>query len=339
MSNSRKPDVSVIVIFHNAERTLERTLHSLAAQSLETVEYIFVDDGSLDRSVDVIRGFLALNPEFAGRHLLVQSPMQRGTGHATTLGLAHASGEYVIRCDADDILDSDGLRMMLNGSGGKTADVVAGDYFEENETGRLKPHRFCPQVENLNDMPINTVHFSLCNKLIRRKLLVDENIVPFNGVDCWEDLGIVARVMALRPKFVSIGKPVFHYRVERGRESMSRSPRARLLEDHLVTALLLEQWMVERGLEKENEEFLNHLKFCSKVKMMRGRDKNVRRWKDTFPEVNGRIMGLRHIGLHWRLLFSLVALLPTGLTQWFADVCDVFYANPAAVPPNKHQEP
>lgn len=329
MAISKKPDISVVVIFHNAERTLERTLHSLAAQSLESVEYVFVDDGSRDRSVEVIRDFLALNPEFAGRHLLVQSPVRRGTAHATTLGLAHASGEYVIRCDADDYLNPDALKMMLHATRDGDADVVAGDYFEEDGKGSLKLHRFGQGVSTLNDMAIDTVHFSLCNKLIRRRLLEDENIVPFNGVDCWEDLGMVARVMAMRPKFVSIGRAVYHYQVEKGARSMSRSPRKRLLEDHLVTALLLEQWMVERGLEAENEEFLNHVKFCSKVKLMRGRDKNVRRWKETFPEVNRRIMGLRHIGLHWRLMFRLVALLPAGLTQRVADMCSVFYSKPS----------
>lgn len=73
------PDISLIVVFHNAETTIERTLRSLNRQSLTSVEYIFVNDGSTDRTVEVIQDFLALNPGFAGRHRLVSTPVRRGS--------------------------------------------------------------------------------------------------------------------------------------------------------------------------------------------------------------------------------------------------------------------
>lgn len=329
MSQSERPDISLIIVFHNAESTIERTLRSLAAQTLSTVEYIFVDDGSTDRSVDVIRSFVALNQDFDGRHRLVQVSVRRGSAHATTLGYAHATGEYVMRCDADDYLEPDALELMLEATDGKRHDMVIAPYLIDN--GRRKRMvGFRQRPRSLNDMRIDTLNFALWNKLLRRKLLDEQGIVPFDGIDCWEDLGVVARVMALKPTVGFADKAVYNYVVDPNRQTLSRSGRGRILEDHLVTALLVEQWMNCKGLQDENKEFLYHLKFCAKVKMLRGRDKDVARWKNTFPEVNSRIMGLRHIALHWRLIFALVAAMPTAFTQWIADRCDIFYRSERA---------
>ncbi len=312
------PDISLIVIFHNAETTIGRTLKSLAAQTLLSVEYLFVDDGSTDMSVKVIEEFNLINPDFATRQKLITSPEQRGSAHATMLGLENASGRYVMRCDADDYLEPDALAALLEASAGEDNSIIMCPYVLES-AGKSKTVRWKRAPRNLNDFAIDTLHFSLCNKLLSRKLLTDNKIFPYDGINCWEDLGIVARLMALKPRICVVDRPLYHYVHNAETASLSRSGRERLLEDHLHTALLLEQWFNVHGLNNEYDEFLNHLKFCSKVKMMRGRDKDVRLWKKTFPEVNGRILGMRHIPLLYRLLFTAVAILPSWFTQWVSD--------------------
>lgn len=187
-------------------------------------------------------------------------------------------------------------------------------------------------------MPVDTLNFSLCNKLLRRKMLDDNGIAPYDGLDCWEDLGVVSRVMSLKPSVGFTDIPVYHYVKNPASASLSRSSRGRLLEDHLAIALLVEQWMVEHDMQEEYDAFLNNLKFCAKVKMLRGRDKDVRRWLKTFPEVNSHIMELHNISLHWRLLFTAVAKLPAGFTQWVADLFDIFYPREKAVAPTRQSD-
>lgn len=326
---NESPAISVIIPFHNAERTLERTLLSLEKQTLTNVEYIFVDDGSNDRSVELLQTFMALHPDFHGRHKLVRLPAQSGCAHAQMHGLRNARGHYISRCDADDYLEPNALRLMLDATLGGVVDIVMGPMFQEYPD-RRNVLEFKRNPASLNDMRIDTLNFSYCNKLIRRSLLDDNGIEPFDGIDCWEDLGVVARCMALKPKVNFIQLPLYHYVRNPSATSLSRSGNDRLLRDHLMMALLLEQWFDERGLHEENEEFLDHLKFSAKVKLLRGRDKDVARWKETFPEVNGKIMRLRHIRLPHRILFSIVAWLPAGLVQKIADLCQVFYPNSKA---------
>lgn len=310
------PDISLIVVFHNAEATIERTLKSLATQTLQSVEYLFVNDGSTDMSVKVIEGFKLINPDFATRNKLITSPVRRGSAHATTLGLENATGRYVMRCDADDYLEPDTLATLLDATDGEDNSIIMCPYILES-AGKSKTIRWKSYPHDLNDFAIDTLNFSLCNKLLPRKLLTSNRIFPYDGIDCWEDLGVVARLMALKPQIRIVDRPLYHY--VRNAGTLSHSGRGRLLEDHLQTALLLEQWFNQHSLDKRYEEFLNHLKFCSKVKMMRGWDKDVKRWKRTFPEVNRRILGLRHISLRYRLLFTATAILPSRFTQWVSD--------------------
>lgn len=318
------PAISVIIPFHNAESTIEVTARSLAGQTFDNVEYIFVNDGSTDRSVEVLRDFLALNPGFEKKVKFLSLEYRRGYAEASRVGMENSTGLYIVACDADDYVDPTAFELMYKEAGEGVYDVVIAPYYE-HKGKRIKIVVPVRHIDSLNDMSLNTVHFSLWNKLLRRSLLEEKEILPYPGVDCWGDLGVVSRFMAFKPKVKVIAAPFYHYIIDPGKKSLSRDRKTRVLEDHLMMALLLEKWFNDNGFATENEEFLNHLKFIAKVKFLRGRDKEVKKWKCTFPETNAVIMSLRHIPLYYRVIFRIVYLLPTKLCQWMADKCDVFY--------------
>lgn len=315
------PVVSVIIPFYNAEETIERTAMSLVNQSYQgDVEYIFINDGSTDRSVDVLQAFFVLHPEFRAEHVLLSAESNRGSATSQMIGWEHARGEYVLRCDADDYLSPDALQLLVDATDNGRYDMVVAPIIEEHGERSLVMNP--AHSSNLNDLPLTTANFSLCNRLLRRSIIVDNDLMPFAGIDCWEDLGVVARYFALEPSVNWISTPIYHYVKEISRPTLTSADRDRILSDHLAIALLLEKWFVERGLAEKYGEFLNYLKFTAKVKYLRGRGKNVEKWKLTFPEVNGRITGLRHIGLLYRLMFTAVSILPASLTQAVADLYD-----------------
>jgi glycosyltransferase involved in cell wall biosynthesis len=103
--------VSVICTFFNAESTLEATLKSLRDQTAAEAQFILVDDGSVDRGVEIAKEFCIRDPRF----VLYENPV-RGRGHALNFGVARAGSDYVAILDADDLayrswLD-DALTMM-----------------------------------------------------------------------------------------------------------------------------------------------------------------------------------------------------------------------------------
>src|SRR5579859_1319636 len=90
------PKVSVIVPNYNRETLVGETISNLLAQTLPPFQIIVVDDGSTDKSVDVIRSF-------GGTVKLIQQPNQ-GPGAARNAGLKIAAGDFVQFQDSDDLL-------------------------------------------------------------------------------------------------------------------------------------------------------------------------------------------------------------------------------------------
>ncbi|MGH7812453.1 MAG: glycosyltransferase family 2 protein [Candidatus Binataceae bacterium] len=86
--------VSVIIPVFNAEKTVERAIDSVLAQRFSDFEVVAVDDGSRDRSRDLLA-------RFAGR-VTVLEQQNRGPSAARNLAIAHSSGEYLGFLDADD---------------------------------------------------------------------------------------------------------------------------------------------------------------------------------------------------------------------------------------------
>lgn len=308
--------LSVIVPYHNSEATLERTLLSLLNQDCNPLEIILVNDGSTDNSHAVVKKFIS-EQKSAHEFIDISYEYQRGLSEALNTGLKNSSGDYICQCDSDDTVDSEYYNRMLAMAEKYIADVVSGPIamYSGKKVRISRPYR----GNNLNDMAIKTANFSLCNRIIRRGLLTSNAIEAYPHIDRWEDLGVAARVFALKPKVAFIDSPYYNYYLTPGTTSLSRSDCKKLLRDHLLCALLVELWMRDRDLNTEYAEFIHHLKFLSKVKMLRCKPRDVARWKATFPETNRGIMHLRHLSLIHRILFTTITKLPTGISQWVAD--------------------
>ncbi len=90
-------NISVIIPLYNKEREIGATLRSVLAQTLRPAEIVVVDDGSTDRSADIVREIAAANP-------LVRLVPQANAGEcaARNRAIAETTGEYVALLDADD---------------------------------------------------------------------------------------------------------------------------------------------------------------------------------------------------------------------------------------------
>ncbi len=88
------PLVSVIVPVYNGERYLTKTIQSVLTQDYQPIEIIVVDDGSTDRTAEIVRA----QPNI---HYIYQN--NRGVSAARNTGIAAAQGEFLAFLDADDM--------------------------------------------------------------------------------------------------------------------------------------------------------------------------------------------------------------------------------------------
>ncbi len=95
--------LSLITVCYNSADTLETALASALAQRGADFEYLIVDGGSTDGTLDLLR---AWEPRFGGR-LKWRSEPDRGLYDAINKGIARAEGDLIALLHADDILDAD----------------------------------------------------------------------------------------------------------------------------------------------------------------------------------------------------------------------------------------
>jgi glycosyltransferase involved in cell wall biosynthesis len=96
-------DVSVVVIFKDAEDFLEEALESVRGQTFRQWDLILVDDGSRDRSTQIARRYSEQVPGRI-RYFEHDGHANRGMSASRNLGIANATGEFVSLLDADDVL-------------------------------------------------------------------------------------------------------------------------------------------------------------------------------------------------------------------------------------------
>jgi len=95
LTGQQYPLISVITVSFNAADFIDQTIESVLSQTYPHIEYIIIDGGSTDGTVDIIRKYES--------HLAYwHSKPDRGLAHAFNLGLSHAHGAWILFLNADD---------------------------------------------------------------------------------------------------------------------------------------------------------------------------------------------------------------------------------------------
>ncbi|OCQ95590.1 glycosyl transferase family 2 [Oscillatoriales cyanobacterium USR001] len=123
--------VSVIIPCFNAEKWLTEAIESCFKQSYTPIEVIVIDDGSTDRSLEIIKIY--------DQKLTWETGPNRGGNHARNRGFELSKGEYIQYLDADDYLLPDKIYTQVNFLENSNADIVYGDvnYQEHLPNGEI----------------------------------------------------------------------------------------------------------------------------------------------------------------------------------------------------------
>lgn len=115
-----RPLVSIIVPVYNAEPYLKKCIDSIRFQDYEQLEIILINDGSIDRSREIIEESCLLDPRIVAIH-----QENQGAGTALNNGLDVMTGEYVMFVDNDDWVDADIVSFLLAKSQQHDLDIAS----------------------------------------------------------------------------------------------------------------------------------------------------------------------------------------------------------------------
>ena len=233
--------LSVIVPCFNAEPWIEEALNSIFSQGLSDLEVIVVDDGSTDRSAQVVK------QKFPSVHLIQTA--NQGPSHARNTGTQASDGRFIQYLDADDVLAEGKLRTQLEMLEKTGADVAYGDWqeLEKTPTGSYAKKRLVSrQIPKEAEVALFTDFWCPPAAYLFRREIV-EKAGPWR-----EDLPIIqdarfALDCALRGgKFVYCPGVMASYRIHSAGSVSRRDPKA-FARDCFRNTEQVETWWLEHG--------------------------------------------------------------------------------------------
>ena len=213
------PKISVIIPVYNVEKFLKRCLDSVLAQTFQDFEVICVNDGSTDRSGEILAGIAENNS-----NIKVYTQANQGLSIARNNGLKNSSGEYVCFCDSDDTLHPQCLEIIYYFAMKYRADMVQFRQMDYSIENGLDINPFVKDINYktldsyVSDKPLylgthngsQKIEFTATSKLYKRELLVGVEFIPKIH---FEDYPHTYAILSRNPRTVVLNTVLYYYTV------------------------------------------------------------------------------------------------------------------------------
>ncbi|MEY9868464.1 glycosyltransferase involved in cell wall biosynthesis [Peribacillus sp. B2I2] len=166
------PKITVFMPVYNTELYIEESIMSILNQTFSDFELLIIDDGSTDRSLDIIRSIKD------SRIRLVQNDVNKGLPYTRNLGLKLAAGEYFAVMDSDDIARRDRLERQVNFlQENNNIPIIASNYILQYGNGKFRKSSL--PIFNKNEMKIQLLfrnYILNSSAMVRKEFLTENNI-------------------------------------------------------------------------------------------------------------------------------------------------------------------
>ena len=213
--------LSIIVPVYNVEEYLHECVTSIVTDNPEHIEVILVDDGSTDRSSEICD---VLSSRYSNVHCIHKE--NGGVSAARNTGISVAKGEYVVFVDADDRIATHGIASVvqwtMNGGKADICFLQGKKLFAEGGEQDLGDCIYSSNIRGNNKETI--IAFlstrpkypgSACTKVLRKRFLLENNLVFPTDRKYGEDLKFVLECILLADTFDALDMPYYEYRQNR----------------------------------------------------------------------------------------------------------------------------
>ena len=219
-SEETRVKVSVIMPIYNAFDYLRPALDSIIDQTLKDIEIICIDDGSTDRSLDIIKKY-----QEADKRLRIVTENNAGVSTARNKGIVRAKGEYIIFLDADDFYEPTLLEKLYNLATEKDLDIA----FSKFDIYNNKTAKFSSAIDedhgdifdggaiaSKNEFP-DTIFLSttgyVWNKMFKASFIKEKELTFAPELYIFEDVHFVCLALSLADRVARIDEILIHHRV------------------------------------------------------------------------------------------------------------------------------
>lgn len=206
-------EVSIIVPVYNVEKYLARCLDSITSQTFPDIEIVCINDGSTDRSADILKHYA----KFDKRIAIITKP-NGGLSSARNAGLEVVTGKYIMFVDSDDWIFPEAVEKLYDNAEKNNSDMVLFDYM----TGDVMPKKKIAIDVLRNDYVNNPFNFASMNPLLLKEFPVSacfrfyrsdliKNKIPFVEGLIYEDVPFMFEVFATAKRITHLPEALYFY--------------------------------------------------------------------------------------------------------------------------------
>ena len=245
--------VSVVMPVYNADDYITQAIETVLSQTLSDFELICVDDGSTDKSVEIIKSFAD-----ADKRVKLVEMSHIGVSTARNKGLLKSQGEYVIFLDADDFYEDTLLEKLYNTAKEQNLDIVATgfDLYDnkkaryiksaEEEHGNIYAQGAVASKNEFPDFILQSTTGYVWNKLFRSAFLKEKEILFAPELYVFEDVYFVCCALSLADRVARVYETLVHHRI------YHLQHRAKLFKKHYdqvpVVYLRVKEFLMRHGM-------------------------------------------------------------------------------------------
>lgn len=213
--------ISVILPVYGVEKYIEKCTDSLLAQTIDNIEFIFVDDHTKDNSIELVKRRIENSPK-ASQFKFIRPENNLGAGMARNYAMQYATGEYVAFVDSDDWIEPTMFEEMYNKAKEyNSSDIcicqASKDFIDSNKSEILTNPQVAPGEFTDEKRSFFMTHYVslFWTFLYRREFLLNGNIA-YPAERSADDSFFVACAIMKAQSLSYVDKPFYHYLIRPG---------------------------------------------------------------------------------------------------------------------------
>lgn len=294
--------ISVCIPVYNVERYIEKCARSLFEQTLDDIEYIFVDDCSQDRSIDNLRRVLIEYPHRQQNVKIIQHKSNLKVSAARQTAINAATGKYVIMCDSDDYIDPNMYETLYQVAECNHADIVYCDMIVVSNRSKqyISQEDVCSGIDAVQKILQAKINSGLVIKLVRKSLY--QETVSFSDIRPMYD-DTIASIYLLYPAKSIVHVPKGYYNYIIHQESICRTTNPavalRRAEDVIYNSDKIIRFIKSLPTPNQNQLLPALYDYLFKVKWhllnwWAMDKKELSNWRDLWPELMINLSIIHH---------------------------------------------
>ena len=331
-----QPQVSIIVPVYNVENYIERCLNSLVNQTFKDIEIITINDGSTDKSLELINKYVKEDIRVS-----VIDLGDEGVSYCRNLGIEKANGKYIMFVDSDDWIDFNMVEVMYKKAEENNIDLVMCSYIrefkdhskekifnlpeeiiykEDKVKNELLRKLVGPVKEELSNPEMLDALGTVWGKLYRADIFKENkiNFVDLKEIGSAEDTLFNIFTFNYLSKVMFLNKPMYHYWRDNPK-SVTSQYNPKLKEQRKVFFKYISDFIKENNFEQVFEEALNNrictsvlglgLIECSKNNKISGinKIKNIKKIiNEEYIRNAYKNLELKYFSIHWRVFYFFI---------------------------------